>query len=575
MKEFARATKLTNISGRADYISNPDRQEKIVATSETVDWQPYHLYEREKQKSIGNRSIEGLEVTVALPNEWRLLPLAELKVRAQALAETAAGKKTDLQWAIHWNRNHTNLHMHVIFSERQKEKVKGRWDRDIYLTSEGKVARSKSERAKNPDGSFKPPVHRKGDIKGGFTSKDTRYGHPLWFSEVKEDLKETFKKFGVELEKLPPLHEFHEGKGKEAPKIHVKNLVIRENNERLLTLVKAGSKIENATATLISQLKKHLTPVFYVQNHSMQMKVFKDPHQALDFMVHTRELFAEEMKPFNLSERPAQHTEPSKPAHVEPAPVPSFDRLITADANVEKCRKAVLKAKEAIGIEREINYTLINLPEKLHTATAQIKSLVSGISEMEKEMLRTFCPEEPKGIFVTKKKKEQYEKDYEAYRAKMDPLRTALAKNKKELQESLDFVMKYLRPEERIRQGYGYDAPLMAADNVDVHDAGHIERAINFKLDHFRDVGAEIADEVSYANKANELETAKNALEASQGRYEELLKEIPQEHLEAAQKAVEAAREERAKALAMAPAFTHAEKPHEHQQKHKSDRDDR
>jgi hypothetical protein len=33
MKGFARVTKLSNVGGRADYISNPDRQESIVAKS--------------------------------------------------------------------------------------------------------------------------------------------------------------------------------------------------------------------------------------------------------------------------------------------------------------------------------------------------------------------------------------------------------------------------------------------------------------------------------------------------------------------------------------------------------------
>lgn len=143
MKGFARVTKLSSVGGRADYISNPDRQESIVAASAPVDWKPYHDYEMANQKT-DRRNNEGREVVIALPNEWAALSRGELSRRAEKLAVTAAGKDTDMQWAVHWNKAHTNLHIHVIFSERQKEKEPGRWDRDIYLTDDGKVARRSS-----------------------------------------------------------------------------------------------------------------------------------------------------------------------------------------------------------------------------------------------------------------------------------------------------------------------------------------------------------------------------------------------------------------------------------------------
>lgn len=229
MKGFARVTKLSNVGGRADYISNPDRQESIVAASEPVDWKPYHDYEMANQKTAA-RNNEGREVVIALPNEWAALSRDELTRRVQQLAITAAGKDTDMQWAVHWNKAHTNLHVHVIFSERQREKSPGRWDRDIYLTDEGKVARRKADRAKNPDGSFRLPVHRKGDLKDGFTVKDPRYKNRGWVPAMKQQLQEQFAALGVVLEKPQPLHEYHEGKGKEAPTIRAKNEAIRENN---------------------------------------------------------------------------------------------------------------------------------------------------------------------------------------------------------------------------------------------------------------------------------------------------------------------------------------------------------
>ena len=91
MKGFARVTKLSSVGGRADYISNPDRQESIVAASAPVDWKPYHDYEMANQKT-DRRNNEGREVVIALPNEWAALSRGELSRRAEKLAVTAAGK---------------------------------------------------------------------------------------------------------------------------------------------------------------------------------------------------------------------------------------------------------------------------------------------------------------------------------------------------------------------------------------------------------------------------------------------------------------------------------------------------
>lgn len=140
MKSFARVTKLSNIGGRADYITNEKKQEAILAKSEVVDWKPYQDFERANQRTA-TANNEGREMIIALPNEWSQLPPAELHARANTIAQTAVGKATDLQWAVHWNHARSNLHIHVIFSERQREKDAGRWDRDIYLTEDGKVAR--------------------------------------------------------------------------------------------------------------------------------------------------------------------------------------------------------------------------------------------------------------------------------------------------------------------------------------------------------------------------------------------------------------------------------------------------
>lgn len=96
MKSFARVTKLSNIGGRADYITNEKKQEAILAKSEVVDWKPYQNFERANQRTA-TANNEGREMIIALPNEWSQLPPAELHARANTIAQTAVGKATDLQ----------------------------------------------------------------------------------------------------------------------------------------------------------------------------------------------------------------------------------------------------------------------------------------------------------------------------------------------------------------------------------------------------------------------------------------------------------------------------------------------
>lgn len=308
MKSFARVTKLSNIGGRADYISNPERQESIVALSPDIDWEPYQDYERtHKKTAVANN--EGREVVISLPNEWEQLTHDELNKRAQTLAVTAAGKESDMQWAVHWNKTHTNLHLHVIFSERQKEGNTGRYDRNVYLTNTGKIARSKADRATDTHGNIKPPIHRKGEVKGGFTAKDTRYKSRAWVYTMKEDLRQEFTRHGVRIEEPMPLYQYHEGKGKESPQISEKNIVIRENNVRIKALEKAGYTVHAATDMLSKSLGDRLIPVLHVQEGKLKSAAFETPNKAIEFMERTRSDFSlaitprreESVRPFSLT----------------------------------------------------------------------------------------------------------------------------------------------------------------------------------------------------------------------------------------------------------------------------------
>ena len=376
MKSFARVTKLSNIGGRADYISNPERQENIVALSPAVDWKPYHDYERTHQRT-DTANNEGREVVVSLPNEWERLTHGELETRAQALAVTAAGKATDMQWAVHWNKAHTNLHLHVIFSERQREKNVGKYDRDIYLTNEGKVARRKADRATDASGKVKPPVHRKGEEQGDFTAKDTRYKSRAWVHTMKEDLRQELTRLGASIEKPAPLYQYHEGKGKEAPRIAEKNVVIRENNERLKALEKAGYNAQRAKETMIKLHGEKRLPVLYLKDGIPQITHFITPSKAVELMERTKDTIPEPSR--EAPARPAAPISEPTPETRSTAPPFSFTALIEAQREFYRQTYALNDTRTPL------NNAVVNAPAECKQALKDLEAARKNLSAAQYE----------------------------------------------------------------------------------------------------------------------------------------------------------------------------------------------
>lgn len=112
-------TKITNAKGRSDYISKQERQEEIVLHQKEMkyDWEFYSLFEKEKSNSdkVNN---EAREIIIALPNELSKNRI-KLKQVCDELKSSLLTDKQDYEYAVHWNKARTNLHMHLLFSERE------------------------------------------------------------------------------------------------------------------------------------------------------------------------------------------------------------------------------------------------------------------------------------------------------------------------------------------------------------------------------------------------------------------------------------------------------------------------
>lgn len=465
MKSFARATRLPNISGRGDYIANPERQECIVAASEKVDWQPYHDYEMAHQKT-NQRNNEGRELVIQLPNEWAELPQAELRRRGDELAQTVAGKGRDVQWAMHWNKDHTNFHVHVIFSERQKEKNPGKWDRDVYLTDDGKVARRKADRARDPDGSIKPPVHRKGEVKEPFTAKDPKFATQKWLHEVKLEVRSKLEEMGVKFEKPGLLSEYHEGKGSDSKKIKAKNQLIRATNEAVVKLEQ--DRKQPLTPSDLKTLRKY---GLIALNKGKVLKLTLDGNQlrigSCSLKEH-RQAMAE--KP-----APAEPQQPVKPAPAEP---------------VQKPQQA---APAAPAEERTLREPQAPKPsEKLRAAFDDLKKAQDRLSSAQYDLSKA------NGLpFWNKQKK-----------AKKEAASRELYAARQECQDAFDRVVSF-------GVSTYHDGVQLSGSNLDQDDMKALSKSVEWKV-------ADLERKEAHAAKPSLSENVSEAMK----RYREHQKEI-------------------------------------------------
>ena len=121
---FIRQSKLSDVAGRIDYISNPKRQEYLYATYQTegATREFWKNLARENQldfKASGSagKCIEGREFIIALPESLVQYRAGDV-VR---LFTEIFHKRYDVECsaAIHHNKTKTNYHIHLVFSERK------------------------------------------------------------------------------------------------------------------------------------------------------------------------------------------------------------------------------------------------------------------------------------------------------------------------------------------------------------------------------------------------------------------------------------------------------------------------
>lgn len=202
---YTQTTKITNAAGRSRYITSADKQEEVVLHREVMlhSWEEHSLFEKENQKS-DQENNEARELIVALPNELYNKPQL-LESVCEDLAYNLVGSKNDFEYAVHWNKTRTNLHMHLLFSERenQLELEPKFYKKDIWQDKDT----HKLAKANSPNAIL---VHCKGELqldhngcvkykKALFKTKDVKFKSKEWAKfTVKTIVQNVFFKYGID-----------------------------------------------------------------------------------------------------------------------------------------------------------------------------------------------------------------------------------------------------------------------------------------------------------------------------------------------------------------------------------------
>lgn len=215
MKNLVRTQKITNGRGSIKYITKTSDGEILASysTQSLKEWEILFDYNQQKfaeEKLKGNwmmdqkssdgkeaKAVEAKMFVVALPNERAKQNPEEL---VKELADDwVLEHQTDCYIALHWNKTHTNLHAHILASERKKKEspeIK-RAKRNRYYNADGKECK-KADAVR---------IVHKGDIIGGQHELFESGKIDLKSKEALDAIKEHYSKLlGTELFRDDGLH---------------------------------------------------------------------------------------------------------------------------------------------------------------------------------------------------------------------------------------------------------------------------------------------------------------------------------------------------------------------------------
>lgn len=219
-KVYSRVTKINNVTGRSDYISNPDRQEflKLTGKSRDFEWKEYAEFEKENQKSQ-EKNNEARELVIALPNEMsESFSDKILEEFSHDLAQELLGENRDYEFALHWNKTQTNFHMHLLFSERERktERIPKVYKRDMWFDkTTNRMAKANAENAELRHEKGETMKDKQGNIRydeAPFTKKDSKFTERSWLKSHQETIQNVLAEYNYVLNIFDDKHEIAQKK---------------------------------------------------------------------------------------------------------------------------------------------------------------------------------------------------------------------------------------------------------------------------------------------------------------------------------------------------------------------------
>ena len=167
---FVMESKLHDVKGRVDYISSPKRQENLYAVFSNVEDSYWDLLVEQNQRDFAKSGTEG--TCIEARELIIMLPPSLIDYDHEILLKYMTSKfleKYDVGCcaALHHNKSKTNLHIHLIFSEREiRQEVERKIaSRNMFYNESGKHVRTKKE-ILDENGNVRPgcKIIKKGEV---------------------------------------------------------------------------------------------------------------------------------------------------------------------------------------------------------------------------------------------------------------------------------------------------------------------------------------------------------------------------------------------------------------------------
>ena len=280
MQSFSRVQKIYDVVGRLDYIARRNNYSTKQLAEQLVyfhddfgqdNWQKLADFETAESERRHIILRHARELIIALPNEMSSKKDAETQYKEFA-STLASGQP--YAFAVHWNKSKTNLHMHLLLSERQKLNISQepkRYRQDIWAKEDGSMAMKKEDRHHI--------LHKKGDVQldkdgnikykdaenSGFSEKNKDMIARAWVHIKQNQSAQLLTDLGYDVtvfdKKEGMLAEKHEGKGNNAYTQRIKrenNFIRSQNKERAKAIAKYKA-MQNKANSEFMEFKKDLS----------------------------------------------------------------------------------------------------------------------------------------------------------------------------------------------------------------------------------------------------------------------------------------------------------------------------